>query len=107
MTMYTAELTLRRDGHSSLVGATDGEISTQRLAGWDFLWTFLQDVTWLDNLRVRAFLTVWLVLYIANFGIRSLIGFQVVIKVKAVLDFNQLGFNDLLIGESETYNIGW
>ncbi|MFT4855705.1 MAG: TonB-linked SusC/RagA family outer membrane protein, partial [Planctomycetota bacterium] len=104
---YTADFTLRRDGHSRFGEQNRWGTFYAASAGWRLSSeAFLQDVTWLDNLRVRASYGVTGNSDIANFASRSLIGSSGQYLGQGGLDLTQLG-NDLLTWEeSETFNIG-
>ena len=104
---YTADFTLRRDGHSRFGEqnrwGTFGAVS----AGWRMSSeSFLQDVTWLDNLRMRASYGVTGNSQIPNFASRTLVGNAGQYLGQGGLALSQLG-NDLLTWEeAETFNIG-
>lgn len=104
---YTADVTIRRDGHSRFGEqnrwGTFGAVS----AGWRISSeSFLQDVSWLDNLRLRASWGITGNSSIANFASRSLVGNTGQYLGAGSLGLSQLG-NDLLTWEeSETVNIG-
>jgi TonB-linked SusC/RagA family outer membrane protein len=104
---YTADFTLRRDGHSRFGEQNRWGTFYAASVGWRLSSeAFLQDVTWLDNLRVRASYGVTGNSNIANFASRSLIGSSGQYLGQGGLDLTQLG-NDLLTWEeSETFNIG-
>ncbi|MCE7055636.1 SusC/RagA family TonB-linked outer membrane protein [Algoriphagus sp. AGSA1] len=104
---YTADLTLRRDGNSRFgeeyKWGTFGAFSV----GWRLSSeAFLQDVTWLDNLRVRGSYGVTGNSDIENFASRTLVGSSGQYLGNGGLTISQLG-NDLLTWEeAETFNIG-
>lgn len=105
---YTADVTLRRDG-SSRFGAenkwgTFGAVSV----GWRLSSeAFLQDVYWLDNLRVRGSYGITGNSDIANFASRTLVGSSGQYLGAGGLTISQLG-NDLLTWEeAETFNFGF
>ncbi|MFT5771857.1 MAG: TonB-linked SusC/RagA family outer membrane protein, partial [Algoriphagus sp.] len=92
---YTADFTLRRDGHSRFGEQNRWGTFYAASAGWRLSSeAFLQDVTWLDNLRVRASYGVTGNSDIANFASRSLIGSSGQYLGQGGLDLTQLG-NDL------------
>lgn len=104
---YTAEITVRRDG-SSRFGSnkqwgTFGAVS----GGWRLSSeSFLQDVAWIDNLRVRASYGITGNSDIADFQSRSLVGTGGQYLGYGALRYVQLG-NDLLTWEeSITTNLG-
>lgn len=104
---YTADLTVRRDG-SSRFGSenkwgTFGAVSL----GWRLSSeAFLQDVTWLDNLRMRASYGLTGNSDIANFASRTLVGSSGQYLGNGGLTISQLG-NDLLTWEeAHTMNVG-
>ncbi len=104
---YTADLTLRRDGNSRFgteyKWGNFGAVSV----GWRLSSeSFLQDVTWLDNLRVRGSYGITGNSDILNFASRTLVGSSGQYLGNGGLTISQLG-NDLLTWEeSETFNIG-
>lgn len=104
---YTADFTLRRDGHSRFGEKNRYGTFYAASAGWRLSSeAFLQDVTWLDNLRLRASYGVTGNSDIANFASRSLVGSSGQYLGQGALALSQLG-NDLLTWEeSETFNIG-
>lgn len=104
---YTADVTFRRDGHSRF-GAknkwgTFGAVSV----GWRISSeSFMQDLTWLDNLRFRASYGITGNSEIDNFASRTLVGSSGQYLGSGGLALSQLG-NDLLTWEeAETFNIG-
>jgi len=104
---YTAEVTARRDG-SSRFGednqwGTFGAVSV----GWRISSEpFLQNVSWLDNLRVRASYGITGNSNIGNFQSRSLVGTGGQYLGYGALRYVQLG-NDLLTWEqSASTNLG-
>ena len=104
---YTADITIRRDGHSRFGEENKWGTFYAASAGWRLSSeAFLQDVTWLDNLRVRASYGVTGNSNIANFASRSLVGSAGQYLGGGALTLSQLG-NDLLTWEeSETINLG-
>ncbi|WP_075349475.1 SusC/RagA family TonB-linked outer membrane protein [Algoriphagus marinus] len=104
---YTADVTVRRDGHSRFGEKNRWGTFYAASAGWRLSSeAFLQDVTWLDNLRVRASYGVTGNSDIANFASRTLVGSSGQYLGQGGLDLSQLG-NDLLTWEeSETINLG-
>ncbi|WP_194777597.1 SusC/RagA family TonB-linked outer membrane protein [Pararhodonellum marinum] len=104
---YTGEVILRRDGHSRFGEqnrwGTFGAVSV----GWRLTSEqFLNDVTWLDNLRIRASYGITGNSEIENFASRSLVGAGGQYLGQGGLRVTQLG-NDLLTWEeAETFNIG-
>ena len=104
---YTADETFLRDGHSRF-GAenkwgTFGAVSV----GWRISSeSFMQDLTWLDNLRLRASYGITGNSEIDNFASRTLVGSSGQYLGSGGLALSQLG-NDLLTWEeAETYNFG-
>jgi len=104
---YTADFTLRRDGHSRFGEQNRWGTFYAGSAGWRLSSeAFLQDVTWLDNLRVRASYGVTGNSDINDFASRSLVGSSGQYLGGGGLTISQLG-NDLLTWEeSETINLG-
>jgi TonB-linked SusC/RagA family outer membrane protein len=104
---YTADLTVRRDGHSRFGDQNRWGTFYAASVGWRLSSeAFLQNVTWLDNLRVRASYGITGNSEIANFASRSLVGSSGQYLGQGGLTLTQLG-NDLLTWEeSETINIG-
>ncbi len=104
---YTADFTLRRDGHSRFGEQNKWGTFYAASAGWRLSSeAFLQDVTWLDNLRVRASYGITGNSDIANFASRTLVGSSGQYLGQGGLTLSQLG-NDLLTWEeSETINLG-
>ncbi|MFC5626921.1 SusC/RagA family TonB-linked outer membrane protein [Algoriphagus winogradskyi] len=104
---YTADVTLRRDGHSRFGEQNRWGTFYAVSAGWRLSSeAFLQDVTWLDNLRVRASYGVTGNSDIANFASRSLVGSSGQYLGQGGLTLTQLG-NDLLTWEeAESINLG-
>ena len=104
---YTADFTLRRDGHSRFGEQNRWGTFYAASAGWRLSSeAFLQDVTWLDNLRVRASYGITGNSEIANFASRTLVGSSGQYLGQGGLTLTQLG-NDLLTWEeSETINLG-
>lgn len=105
---YTADVIVRRDGHSRFGEQNRWGTFYAASAGWRLSSeSFLQDVTWLDNLRVRASYGVTGNSDIANFASRTLVGSSGQYLGQGGLDLSQLG-NDLLTWEeSETINLGF
>ena len=104
---YTADVTVRRDGHSRFGDQNRWGTFYAASAGWRLSSeAFLQDVTWLDNLRVRASYGITGNSEISNFASRTLVGSSGQYLGQGGLTLTQLG-NDLLTWEeSETVNIG-
>ena len=104
---YTADFTLRRDGHSRFGEQNKWGTFYAASAGWRLSSEgFLQDVSWLDNLRVRASYGVTGNSNIGNFDSRTLVGSAGQYLGGGALTLTQLG-NDLLTWEeSETINLG-
>ncbi len=104
---YTADFTLRRDGHSRFGEENRWGTFYAASVGWRLSSEgFLQDVNWLDNLRLRASFGVTGNSNIANFASRTLVGSAGQYLGGGALTLSQLG-NDLLTWEeSETTNIG-
>ncbi|MHA7129921.1 SusC/RagA family TonB-linked outer membrane protein [Algoriphagus namhaensis] len=104
---YTADFTLRRDGHSRFGEENKWGTFYAASAAWRLSSEgFLQDVTWLDNLRMRASYGVTGNSNIGNFDSRTLVGSAGQYLGGGALTLTQLG-NDLLTWEeSETINIG-
>lgn len=104
---YTADVTLRRDGHSRFGEQNRWGTFYAVSAGWRLSSeAFLQNVSWLDNLRVRASYGVTGNSDIANFASRSLVGSSGQYLGQGGLTLTQLG-NDLLTWEeAETINVG-
>lgn len=104
---YTADFTLRRDGHSRFGEQNRWGTFGAASVGWRLSSeSFLQDVSWLDNLRFRASYGITGNSDIANFASRSLVGSGGQYIGSGALTLSQLG-NDLLTWEeSETINIG-
>ncbi len=104
---YTADFTLRRDGHSRFGEQNRWGTFGAASVGWRISSeSFMQDLTWLDNMRVRASYGITGNSEIANFASRSLVGSGGQYLGGGALALSQLG-NDLLTWEeSETFNIG-
>ncbi|MFC3417511.1 SusC/RagA family TonB-linked outer membrane protein [Algoriphagus hitonicola] len=104
---YTADFTLRRDGHSRFGDQNRWGTFGAASVGWRLSSeSFLQDVSWLDNLRFRASYGITGNSEIANFASRSLVGSGGQYLGGGALTLSQLG-NDLLTWEeAETFNIG-
>lgn len=105
---YTADVIVRRDGHSRFGDQNRWGTFYAASAGWRLSSeAFLQDVSWLDNLRVRASYGITGNSDIANFASRTLVGSSGQYLGQGGLDLSQLG-NDLLTWEeSETINLGF
>ncbi|MDO8967955.1 TonB-dependent receptor [Algoriphagus sp.] len=104
---YTADFTLRRDGHSRFGSdvrfGTFGAVSV----GWRLSsMQFLQNATWLDNLRLRASYGVTGNSEIPNFASQTLVASAGQYGGSPSLALNQLGNNLLTWEEAETFNIG-
>lgn len=104
---YTVDFTLRRDGHSRFGSdvrfGTFGAVS----AGWRLSsMQFLQNATWLDNLRLRASYGITGNSEIPNFASQTLVGSAGQYGGSPSLVLNQLGNNLLTWEEAETFNIG-
>ncbi|SHO63133.1 SusC/RagA family TonB-linked outer membrane protein [Algoriphagus zhangzhouensis] len=104
---YTADFTLRRDGHSRFGEQNKWGTFYAASLGWRLSSeAFLQDVTWLDNLRMRASYGVTGNSLISDFASRSLVSDGGQYLGEGALSLSQLG-NDLLTWEeAETFNIG-
>lgn len=104
---YTADVTLRRDGHSRFGEQNRWGTFYAVSAGWRLSSeSFLEGVSWLDNLRVRASYGITGNSEIANFASRTLVGSGGQYLGGGALTIIQLG-NDLLTWEeSETINLG-
>ncbi|WP_268034506.1 SusC/RagA family TonB-linked outer membrane protein [Algoriphagus sp. PAP.12] len=104
---YTADVTLRRDGHSRFGDKNRWGTFYAASLGWRLSSeAFLQDVNWLDNLRMRASYGVTGNSLIPDFASRSLVGDGGQYLGNGALTLNQLG-NDLLTWEeAETVNVG-
>ena len=104
---YTADVTIRRDGHSRFgqenKWGTFGAVSL----GWRISSEgFMEGLTWLDNLRLRASYGITGNSEISNFASRTLVGTSGQYLGAGGLAITQLG-NDLLTWEeAETYNFG-
>ena len=104
---YTAEVTFRRDGHSRFGEKKRwGNFGAASL-GWRISSeSFMKNLTWLDNLRLRASYGVTGNSDIDNFASRNLVGSSGQYLGGGGLSFSQLG-NDLLTWEeAETFNFG-
>ncbi|GHB35302.1 SusC/RagA family TonB-linked outer membrane protein [Mongoliitalea lutea] len=104
---YTADFVIRRDGHSRF--GNDVQYGTFGAAsvGWRLSNEgFLKDVTWLDDLRMRASYGVTGNSEIPNFASLSLAGSAGQYLGTPVLRLTQLGNNLLTWEESESSNIG-
>jgi hypothetical protein len=104
---YTADVTLRRDGHSRFGEQNRWGTFYAASAGWRLSSeSFLEGVSWLDNLRVRASYGITGNSEIENFASRTLVGSGGQYLGGGALTITQLG-NDLLTWEeSETINLG-
>ncbi|WP_288369463.1 TonB-dependent receptor [uncultured Algoriphagus sp.] len=104
---YTADFTVRRDGHSRFGAQNQWGTFGAASVGWRISSeSFMQDLTWLDNLRLRASFGVTGNSNIANFASRTLVGNTGQYLGFGTLGLSQLG-NDLLTWEeSVTTNIG-
>lgn len=104
---YTADVTARRDGHSRFGSENRWGTFYAASAGWRLSSeSFLEDVSWLDNLRLRASYGITGNSEIANFASRTLVGSGGQYLGGGALQISQLG-NDLLTWEeSETINLG-
>lgn len=104
---YTADVTVRRDGHSRFgqenKWGTFGAVSL----GWRISSEgFMEGLTWLDNLRLRGSYGITGNSEISNFASRTLVGTSGQYLGAGGLAITQLG-NDLLTWEeAETYNFG-
>lgn len=104
---YDAEFTIRRDGHSRFGAQNQWGTFGAASVGWRVSSeSFMQDLTWLDNLRVRASFGITGNSDIANFASRTLVGNTGQYLGSGSLGLSQLG-NDLLTWEeSKTINLG-
>ncbi len=111
---YTADFTLRRDGHSRFGEQNRWGTFYAVSAGWRLSSeSFLEGVSWLDNLRVRASYGITGNSEIdpnnldrSNFASRTIVGSGGQYLGNGALTITQLG-NDLLTWEeSETFNFG-
>ncbi|WP_111671941.1 SusC/RagA family TonB-linked outer membrane protein [Algoriphagus litoralis] len=104
---YTADFTVRRDGHSRFGEQNKWGTFGAASVGWRISSEgFMQDITWLDNLRLRASYGITGNSEIANFASRTLVGNTGQYLGSGALSLSQLG-NDLLTWEeAETINIG-
>ncbi len=104
---YTADFTIRRDGHSRFGEQNRWGTFGAASVGWRVSSeSFMQDLTWIDNLRVRASLGITGNSNIDNFASRTLVGNTGQYLGSGSLGLTQLG-NDLLTWEeSQTANIG-
>lgn len=109
---YTADVTVRRDGHSRFGEQNKWGTFYAVSGGWRLSSeSFLEGVSWLDNLRVRASYGITGNSEIENFASRTLVGSGGQIAGGqylggGALTITQLG-NDLLTWEeSETINLG-
>ncbi|MDF2157317.1 TonB-dependent receptor [Algoriphagus sp. CAU 1675] len=104
---YTADITIRRDGHSRFGEQNRWGTFGAASVGWRVSSeSFMQDLTWIDNLRVRASFGITGNSNIDNFASRTLVGNTGQYLGSGSLGLSQLG-NDLLTWEeSQTANIG-
>ncbi|WP_215225982.1 SusC/RagA family TonB-linked outer membrane protein [Echinicola shivajiensis] len=104
---YNAEVIVRRDGNSRFGSEYKWGTFYAFSAGWRISSEeFLQDMDWIDNLRMRASYGVTGNSEISNFASRTLVGSAGQYLGNAALRVSQLG-NDLLTWEeAETFNIG-
>ncbi|WP_332913018.1 TonB-dependent receptor domain-containing protein [Algoriphagus boritolerans] len=104
---YTADFTIRRDGHSRFGEQNKWGTFGAASVGWRISSEgFMQGLTWLDNLRVRASYGITGNSEIDNFASRTLVGNTGQYLGSGALALSQLG-NDLLTWEeAETFNIG-
>lgn len=104
---YTADVTARRDGHSRFGNENRWGTFYAASAGWRLSSeSFLENVSWLDNLRLRASYGITGNSEISDFASRTLVGSGGQYLGGGALNISQLG-NDLLTWEeSETINLG-
>jgi TonB-linked SusC/RagA family outer membrane protein len=105
---YTADFTLRRDGHSRFGDQNKWGTFYAVSAGWRLSSeSFLQGISWLDNLRVRASYGITGNSELVNdFASKTLVGSGGQYLGGGALTITQLG-NDLLTWEeSESFNTG-
>ncbi|MBD8491239.1 TonB-dependent receptor [Echinicola sp. CAU 1574] len=104
---YNAEIILRRDGNSRFGAEYKWGTFYAFSAGWRISSeSFMDDLTWVDNLRMRASYGVTGNSEIDNFASRTLVGGTGQYLGEGALRVSQLG-NDLLTWEeAETFNIG-
>jgi TonB-dependent starch-binding outer membrane protein SusC len=104
---YTADFTIRRDGHSRFGEQNQWGTFGAASVGWRISSEgFMQGLTWLDNLRLRASYGITGNSEIPNFASRSLVGNTGQYLGSGALALTQLG-NDLLTWEeAETINLG-
>ncbi|WP_200980203.1 TonB-dependent receptor [Echinicola sp. 20G] len=104
---YNAEVILRRDGNSRFGAEYKWGTFYAFSAGWRISSeSFMNDVSWIDNLRMRASYGVTGNSEIDNFASRTLVGGTGQYLGEGALRVSQLG-NDLLTWEeAETFNIG-
>ncbi|MCS5490250.1 SusC/RagA family TonB-linked outer membrane protein [Algoriphagus limi] len=104
---YTADFTIRRDGHSRFGEKNRWGTFGAASVGWRISSeSFMEGLTWLDNLRLRASFGITGNSNIANFASRTLVGNTGQYLGNGTLGLSQLG-NDLLTWEeSVTTNIG-
>jgi TonB-linked SusC/RagA family outer membrane protein len=104
---YTADFTLRRDGHSRFGEANRWGTFYAVSGGWRLSSeSFLEGVSWLDNLRLRASYGITGNSEIENFASRSLVGSSGQYLGGGALSITQLGNDILTWEESETINFG-
>ena len=104
---YTFDFTLRRDGHSRF--GSDVRFGTFGAAsvGWRLSsMQFLENVTWLDNLRLRASYGITGNSLIPNFASQTLVASAGQYVGSPGLVLSQLGNNLLTWEEAETFNFG-
>ena len=104
---YTADVTVRRDGHSRFgqenKWGTFGAVSL----GWRISSEgFMEGLTWLDNLRLRGSYGITGNSEISNFASRTLVGTSGQYLGAGGLAITQLGTDLLTWEEAETYNFG-
>lgn len=104
---YTADFTIRRDGHSRFGAQNQWGTFGAASVGWRISSEgFMQGITWLDNLRIRASYGITGNSEIPNFASRTLVGNTGQYLGSGALALSQLG-NDLLTWEeAESINIG-
>ena len=104
---YTADVILRRDGHSRFGEQNRWGTFGAFSLGWRISSeSFMQDLNWIDNLRFRASYGITGNSEIGNFASRSLVGNAGQYLGQGALALSQLG-NDLLTWEeAETINLG-
>lgn len=104
---YTADFTIRRDGHSRFGAQNQWGTFGAASVGWRISSEgFMQGITWVDNLRVRASYGITGNSEIPNFASRTLVGNTGQYLGSGALALTQLG-NDLLTWEeAESINLG-